>query len=206
MNIPEKTQERNKKKQSKDAKQSKKIMKLNLISQSENNLLLSDFIEVTNDGLLIKRESSGANPKNVLIIKDNQISSNHSEIVFIEGNFFLSDNKSTNGTFVNIPLNSKLKIEKGMEIDMGNHTFKILEAEKNSIKIEIKSHEDENSSNRKFKFKNNSDCLIFGRKNSENSKLENFICFDDSDLESRHAQIIYNGTDLFLVPFENKYG
>lgn len=180
-------------------------MKLSLISQSESKLKLSQTIEVKNDGLNIKRES-GANATNVLLINDLQISSNHSEILYADGSFFISDNKSKNGTFVNIPMKAQLILEKGMEIDMGNHTYNIVEAEKSTIKIEINSHNpdnDENNSRYNFKLRRHSDCLVIGNKKPEE---ENFICLDDSDLENKHAKIIYDGTNLILEPFENRFG
>lgn len=181
-------------------------MKLSLISQSESKLNLSKSIEVKTDGLSIKRES-GANATNVLLIKDPHISSNHSEIFYADGSFFISDNNSANGTFVNIPMKTQLILEKGMEIDMGNHTYNIVEAEKSTIKIEINSHDpdnDENNSSYNFKLKKHSDCfLVIGKKKPEG---ENFICLDDSDLENKHAKIIYDGTNLILEPFENRFG
>jgi pSer/pThr/pTyr-binding forkhead associated (FHA) protein len=55
----------------------------------------------------------GRAPDNVVVIKDPSVSSHHARIDFYQGKYFLSDLKSSNGTYVNntrieqVPLNHK---------------------------------------------------------------------------------------------------
>jgi hypothetical protein len=72
----------------------------------------------------------GANANNDLVIDDNYVSGNHALLRFENGELFLSDLNSRNGTFLNEELvkNNPIAIAQGDMIRIGNSTFRVTEA------------------------------------------------------------------------------
>ena len=61
-----------------------------------------------------------------LISDNNAVSRNHADIVTKNGIYFIIDNKSTNGTYVNeqlIPVHTEVKILSGMKLRLANEDF-----------------------------------------------------------------------------------
>ena len=174
-------------------------IKIKLISKNDSKVPIPEEIKISYPKFTFKRSNS-IPQDNEIFINDAQISSNQTEILYTGSFFLLGDKGSLNGTFLNIPSNKKLPLSIGMNLEMGNTDFKILDLKKNSIKISYKAQEEE--------AKTNKITLSFDKDEKFNigKKKESNIYVKDDNMENEHAQLTYDGCQIYLEPQKNKFG
>ncbi|WP_051273138.1 FHA domain-containing protein [Desulfotruncus alcoholivorax] len=69
----------------------------------------------------------GRNPKSEIVLSEKVISNNHARIYFDQGQYWLEDLGSTNGTFLNgLPLSEPAVLANGDRIKIGDYIFRLV--------------------------------------------------------------------------------
>lgn len=77
--------------------------------------------------LLVGTVTVGRLPDNTLQIDNPAVSSRHCRIVFDGGSYFVEDNNSTNGTYLNKQRITRAQLKHGDELTIGKHTVRFEE-------------------------------------------------------------------------------
>lgn len=188
----------------KTEKKKEKFVKLTLIDKSEKETRIEEKIVIKKAGLEIMRKNNEGKA-NVLIIDDTTISLNHSQIMYCCGFFLMSDLKSTNGTFINIPIGVKTPIVEGMKIDTGIHELTVVGFNNSILEIRCMNLENKNSVSYEYDFKSNKNPLTIGKDKTQKFRPD-FYHLNDQFLEPEHAKFSIEGDCCLLEVLPNAYG
>ena len=106
----------------------------------KNSLIVRSLDSNLNSAITEKGGKIGRDKSCEICLKSNEVSKFNSEVIFVEGGFYLSDKRSTNGTFVKMDsVVNRLKIELKMVIEVNNFQITVyyIDNKKNIIKITL---------------------------------------------------------------------
>lgn len=95
---------------------------------------MAQKLPVTREGLKIGRNSS-----NDLVIPEAEVSRNHAEITYKDGNFYLKDLASTTGTFIKIIDSIEIKV--GNVVEVGSNLLQVEGISAQKISLSMVSEE-----------------------------------------------------------------
>lgn len=97
-----------------------------MVAQGMQGLLLKGVLQVLHEGeivdtIVLKRETTTfGRDEGDIVLEDPEVSSTHSQILFVGNQFVITDLNSTNGTFVNGQRVVRMALNHGDKIKIGN--------------------------------------------------------------------------------------
>jgi len=111
---------------------------LEQLTNQKNSLIIRQLKTNANYAITEKGGKIGREKKCEISIPDKEVSKFNSEIIFVEGGYYLADRKSANGTFIKMDtMINKLKIEAKMVIELNNYQMKVLDLGPFSMMVEF---------------------------------------------------------------------
>lgn len=183
---------------SKEEEEDRKII-INLVLKDSS--IRYDF----SDNFTIYRNKS---LKNNICLDDQVVSREHAHVIFLlEKGYFLQDRGSSNHTYIRVFENTEVHLYEGMEILIGNSTFKILEIEKGRVTIEANLNYILNFAEKKkihLKFKER---LFFGSDPSSADPNDELYKFEnDPKIEKNQVIFHYIQGNVRIEAMKSKMG
>ena len=83
-----------------------------------------------------RTNSQNSNGSKIIELSDNSISRTHCSIVNYNGKYYISDEKSVNGTFIVVPTKNVLVLKDKMKLKIGNEIYKIILRSFNEVELQ----------------------------------------------------------------------
>ena len=145
----------------------------------------------------INRACNNSLNMDAILLDNRSVSHKHAQVILLKGvGFALQDLGSKCHTFIKVREKTRIKLREGLEILMGNSTFKILSLTKSQIKFETKNDGE------KLDIKINKEKLFFGRdpKVDDPQNEDAYQYDDDSFIELTHVIFHKQPDNIYLEP------